>query len=122
MNPRPRFLIVVALVLAAVGVLAAADLMLLGVISSRPTTSGTAAIGGPFTLVASDGSAVSDQTYRGKWLLIFFGYTFCPDACPTALNSISVALDESALTQADCIRCSLQSMLNAIPPRSWTII
>ena len=77
MNPRPRFLIVVALVLAAVGVLAAADLMLIGVISPRPTRSGTAAIGGPFTLMASDGSTVSDQTYRGKWLLIFFGHTFC---------------------------------------------
>jgi protein SCO1/2 len=56
------------------------------------TSSGTAAIGGPFSLVATDGKTVTDQTYRGNWLLIFFGYTFCPDACPTALNNISVAL------------------------------
>jgi protein SCO1/2 len=57
-------------------------------------TSGTAAIGGPFTLVATNGEDVSDQTYRGKWLLTFFGYTYCPDACPTALNNISVALEK----------------------------
>ena len=58
------------------------------------TASGTATIGGPFTLVATNGESVSDQTYRGKWLLIYFGYTYCPDACPTALNSISVALEK----------------------------
>src|SRR6266571_1625305 len=57
-------------------------------------TPGTATIGGPYTLVATNGQKVSDQTYRGKWLLIFFGYTYCPDACPTALNNISVALEK----------------------------
>lgn len=57
-------------------------------------TSGTAAIGGPFTLVSTTSNNVTDQTYRGKWLLIFFGYTFCPDACPTALNNISIALEK----------------------------
>ena len=50
------------------------------------------AIGGAFTLTASDGSTVTDQTYRGKWLLIYFGYTYCPDACPTSLNEISQAV------------------------------
>jgi protein SCO1/2 len=60
----------------------------------KVTTSGTAAVGGPFKLVATDGQNVSDQTYRGKWLLIFLGYTFCPDACPTALSNISVALEK----------------------------
>lgn len=49
-------------------------------------------VGGAFTLTASDGSTVTDQTYRGKWLLIYFGYTYCPDACPTALNEISTAI------------------------------
>lgn len=62
--------------------------------SRTVATSGTAAIGGPFTLVATDGQMVTDQTYRGKWLLIYFGYTSCPDACPTALNSMSVALEK----------------------------
>jgi protein SCO1 len=51
-------------------------------------------IGGPFALEASDGSTVTDQTYRGKWQLIYFGYTLCPDACPTALNEIAGALQQ----------------------------
>jgi len=49
-------------------------------------------VGGPFALTASDGTTVTDETYRGKWLLVFFGYTFCPDLCPTTLNEISLAL------------------------------
>jgi protein SCO1/2 len=53
-----------------------------------------AAIGGPFTLEAGDGSTVTDRTYRDKWQLIYFGYTLCPDACPTALNDIAGALQQ----------------------------
>lgn len=60
---------------------------------STQTTSRMAAIGGPFTLVATNGQNVSEQTFRGKWVLMYFGYTFCPDACPTALNNISVAME-----------------------------
>jgi len=48
---------------------------------------------GAFTLIAADGATVTEATYRGRWQLIYFGYTFCPDACPTALNEISTALD-----------------------------
>ena len=50
-------------------------------------------IGGPFTLTGPDGHPVSSTSFRGKWLVVYFGYTHCPDACPTALNSIGVALD-----------------------------
>jgi protein SCO1 len=50
-------------------------------------------IGGPFKLTdANTGETVTDQTYRGKTMLIYFGYTYCPDACPTALNNISQAM------------------------------
>ena len=51
-------------------------------------------IGGAFALVDEDGQNVTDQTYRGKWLLVFFGFTHCPDVCPTALNDMSVTLDQ----------------------------
>jgi protein SCO1/2 len=47
----------------------------------------------PFTLVAADGTVITDKTYRGKWVLIYFGYTFCPDICSTTLNAIAGALD-----------------------------
>ena len=56
-------------------------------------SSTSAQLGGPFTLRDTNGKTVTDQTYRGKWLLIYFGYTSCPDACPTALNNMGVALD-----------------------------
>jgi len=49
-------------------------------------------IGGPFILTAPDGTTVTDQTYRGKWLLLFFGYTSCPDLCPTTLNEFAQVL------------------------------
>ena len=49
-------------------------------------------IGGPFILTSPDGTTVTDQTYRGKWLLVYFGFTSCPDSCPTALLEISAAL------------------------------
>jgi protein SCO1 len=42
---------------------------------------------------ASDGAAITEQTYRGKWLVVYFGYTFCPDVCPTTLLDIAQALD-----------------------------
>jgi protein SCO1/2 len=51
-------------------------------------------IGGRFELVDMDGRNVRDTDYRGKWLLVFFGFTFCPDACPTAISTLSAALDE----------------------------
>jgi protein SCO1/2 len=52
------------------------------------------AIGGPFRLVDQNGKTVTDADLKGKWSLVYFGYTHCPDACPTALNDIAVALDE----------------------------
>jgi len=51
-------------------------------------------IGGPFTLTAPDGTTVTEQTYRGKWILVFFGFTSCPDTCPTALLDIAAALEK----------------------------
>ncbi|MFV3127921.1 SCO family protein [Niveispirillum sp. KHB5.9] len=52
-----------------------------------------ASIGGPFTLTAHDGRVVSDQDFQGKYRLVFFGYTFCPDICPTELQTIAQAMD-----------------------------
>ncbi|MEJ1976697.1 MAG: SCO family protein [Acetobacteraceae bacterium] len=51
-------------------------------------------VGGPFSLTDMHGRAVTDATYRGRWLLIYFGYAYCPDVCPTELQSISTALDQ----------------------------
>ncbi len=49
-------------------------------------------IGGPFALVDGAGKTVTDEDFRGRYMLIYFGYTRCPDACPTALNNMALAL------------------------------
>lgn len=49
-------------------------------------------IGGPFALTDQNGKAVTDKTFRGKFELIYFGFTHCPDACPTTLTLIGAAL------------------------------
>jgi len=54
----------------------------------------TAAIGGPFELVDQTGRIRTQADLRGKFVLIYFGYTFCPDACPTALVAMAEALDQ----------------------------
>ena len=51
-----------------------------------------AAIGGPFQLTDQNGRAVTDKSLKGKPTLIFFGYTHCPDVCPTSLFEISEVL------------------------------
>jgi cytochrome oxidase Cu insertion factor (SCO1/SenC/PrrC family) len=52
------------------------------------------AIGGPFTLVDQNGVVRHDGDFRGKLMLVYFGYTFCPDACPTTLQTMSTALQD----------------------------
>jgi protein SCO1 len=61
--------------------------------AARPMTS-PVTIGGHFSLTAPDGATVTDQTYRGKWQLVYFGYTFCPNSCPTTLLEIATALQK----------------------------
>lgn len=60
---------------------------------STTTTTSAVAIGGPFTLVNGAGETVTEQDFRGKWTVVYFGYTFCPDVCPTGLATVASALD-----------------------------
>ena len=55
----------------------------------RVQSEGAALIGGPFSLVDTDGKRVTDRDFRGKLMLVFFGYTHCPDVCPTELQTMS---------------------------------
>ena len=52
------------------------------------------AIGGAFTLEDGSGKPVTDRDFRGKYMLVYFGYTFCPDVCPTTLNAVADAMDK----------------------------
>ena len=55
---------------------------------------GQALVGGRFTLTDHTGKRVSDRDFRGKHMLIFFGFTNCPEICPTALQVAAAALDK----------------------------
>lgn len=55
---------------------------------------GREAVGGPFTLIDHNGHRRTDADFRGKLLLIYFGFTYCADACPTDLQAISGAIDK----------------------------
>jgi len=91
----PRFALIAACV-AGLLLLAAGGLV---AIAFRDTGQGlagsplSAAIGGPFALVDQDGKPFTEADLKGKWHLVFFGYTHCPDICPTTLNDLSLALD-----------------------------
>ena len=54
---------------------------------------GQAQVGGPFELVDGEGRTVTDEEFRGEYMLVYFGYTYCPDVCPTELQNMSRALE-----------------------------
>jgi cytochrome oxidase Cu insertion factor (SCO1/SenC/PrrC family) len=55
---------------------------------------GQALVGGPFALTDQTGKRVTDKDFRGRYLLVFFGFTNCPDVCPSALQVMAAALDK----------------------------
>ena len=92
----PRFVLVAA-ALAALVILGAGVFLALALRDNPRGAAGTmlaSAIGGPFRLTDQNGKTVTDADLKGKWSLVYFGYTHCPDACPTALNDISIALED----------------------------
>jgi cytochrome oxidase Cu insertion factor (SCO1/SenC/PrrC family) len=84
-----RLLLIIVIAFAA-GSLAAIFLRPGG---SPIVQTGKAAIGGAFTLTNQDGQRVTEQDYRGKHMLVVFGYTTCPDVCPAELQSMANAMD-----------------------------
>jgi protein SCO1/2 len=59
-----------------------------------PVTVGEALVGGAFAMTDEQGRRVSDKDFLGKHMLVFFGYTYCPDVCPTELHVMAAALAE----------------------------
>ena len=59
--------------------------------SSSASSSGGGDIGGPFRLVDQNGRAVDESLLKGKWSAVYFGFTFCPDVCPTTLQALAEA-------------------------------
>ena len=101
MSPRARGLskgtvatVVVAVAIVAIGLYYALTSLERREEPGNGAGSGRVLIGGPFTLVDQTGTQRSDADFRGRLMLIYFGYTHCPDACPTALQSMSDAIDD----------------------------
>ena len=63
-----------------------------------------ALFGGPFSLTDHNGRAVTDETFRGRFTLLYFGYTFCPDLCPTNLLTMAEALEALGPEQAERVQ------------------
>ena len=95
---RPRsHLVLAAALLAGFAILGTGAFVALEWHGNPRGAAGTllgSAIGGPFKLLDQNGRTVTNTDLEGKWLLVYFGYTHCPDACPTALNNIALALDD----------------------------
>jgi protein SCO1/2 len=88
--PMKRGFLYAGLVIAAAVFVASTAVLLL---EWRARETATAAdIGGPFSLTDQDGKKVTDADYAGQWKLVFFGFTYCPDVCPTTLSRISLTL------------------------------
>jgi cytochrome oxidase Cu insertion factor (SCO1/SenC/PrrC family) len=84
---RRGLFLVAGMVLAAIAVFAAR----LALDPDGPPA--VQAIGGPFTLVDHDGRTVSDRDFQGRLLMVYFGFTNCPDMCPLAMQEVAVAMD-----------------------------
>jgi len=77
------------LLVVALGLVALAATAYLVTPAQGPRRAATAAIGGPFTMTGQDGRTLTDADFKGRPALVFFGYTHCPDVCPTSLFEIS---------------------------------
>ena len=76
-----------------------------------------AKIGGPFTLVNQDGRTVTDRDFAGKYRIMYFGYTFCPDVCPTDAATIGRAVAEIDADDADLARRIVPVFVTVDPDR-----
>ena len=103
---RIAFAAVTVLIAVAIGVYA---------LMSKPQPGqrsfGEALVGGPFTMVNQKGETVTEKSFAGKPMLLFFGYTYCPDVCPTELQVMAEALRQLGDKASD-----IQPILVSIDP------
>jgi protein SCO1/2 len=104
-------------------VMGAVLLVVLGLLSMRPPSggpplpgpTGTAAVGGPFTMIDTEGRTVDQRVLEGRWSLIFFGFTYCPDICPATMTALSAAKNRLGAQGAD-----VQTVFVSIDPERDT--
>jgi protein SCO1/2 len=93
MNRRLAIVVVMGFL---IGALAGAFILALNASSNshRVESSGKALVGGPFALIDQNGKPVTEQDFRGRYMLVFFGFTHCPDICPAELQVMAASLDQ----------------------------
>jgi protein SCO1/2 len=102
MQRRLLMVILAGFLIGALGG-AAALIVSQGTPGAKVTTTGKALVGGPFTLVGEEGKTVTDRDFRGRHMLVFFGFTHCPDICPAELQVMAASLDELADQAKDVV-------------------
>jgi len=86
---RRKGLLAAAVMVGAIAVAAGATALWMGLALRAQVQSGATKIGGPFTLVDDTGAQVSEADLKGKSTVMYFGYTFCPEVCPTTLTDLA---------------------------------
>jgi protein SCO1/2 len=86
---RRKGLLAAAVMIGAIAVAAGATALWMGLALRAQVQSGATKIGGPFTLVDDTGAQVSEADLKGKSTVMYFGYTFCPEVCPTTLTDLA---------------------------------
>jgi protein SCO1/2 len=119
-SPFPRLSLLQKLLWGAAGVAVAGWLVAIVVIDDRAHSgaqraTGTADIRADFALIDHTGAPVADEDLRGQWLLVFFGFTNCPDVCPTTMAEIAAARD---MLGADAVK--LRPVLITVDPERDT--
>lgn len=108
-----RSLIIIALV-AVIGLGAGAALFWRAE-TPAGAASGQADVGGPFELVNQDGQPVDQSILEGRWSVVFFGFTYCPDICPSTLQAVAAAQEQLGPRAAD-----LQTVFISVDPERDT--
>ena len=114
MNPKTTRIVLAASAFLLGLVLFFVTAMLMGGRSATPV----AAIGGPFTLTNQNGATVTDADFKGKPHLVFFGFTHCPDVCPTTLFEIS-ELMRALGKDADGVNALFVTVDRQMGPPQW---
>jgi protein SCO1 len=98
MTPSAR-----AALFAGAALLAAAAVAAVAIGTASRPGPGSVTIGGPFALLDGQGRTVTERDFRGRWMLVYFGYTHCPDICPTTLANIADAIGRLPPAQRQAI-------------------
>jgi cytochrome oxidase Cu insertion factor (SCO1/SenC/PrrC family) len=88
-----------------------------GIVSGETRTTGRALIGGPFTLTDQAGARRSQADLEGHYALVYFGYTYCPDICPTSLSTMTQGLDLLAEQSPEQAQAVLPVFVTVDPER-----